>query len=298
MADWDQQEQGGKKSEYLGNHTYTTEAGHVVEFDNTPGDCRIHVYHKSGTFIEIKDDGAMITTAKGGRQDFNDKGRDEVTTGDFNLTVAGAINIYCTGNVIQHVDGNYELNVGGDLKVKVGGNELREVIGDQRTQVNGKTAHRSSGNRDEVTGGNKTETNNTEYFQSTGSEATVISGGSYAILAGDDFQAIATDQVGIGAGTICAIAGGTQVQVEAKTDTVFLTAADAVQITGNGSHPSFVFAKGSGRAGLCSDSNDVVLGAGALVKTRTDGGTKLEATTTVPASGKVVPGSGAGLSAA
>lgn len=289
MASWDQQEQGGKKTEYLGNHTYTTEAGHVIEIDNTPGDRRVHVYHASGTFIEIKDDGAMISTVKGRRQDFNDKGRDEVTTGEFNLTVAGAINIYCTGNVIQHVDGNYELNVGGDYKLKVGGNQLTEVLGDERKQVNGKASHRSSGDRDEITGGNKTETINREYFQSVGTEATVISGGSFAILAGDDFQAIAADQVGIGAGTIAAIAGGTQVQIEAKGDAVFVTAADAVQINGNGSHPSFIFAKGSGKGGVFSNSNDVVLGAGGLVKTQTDGGTKLEATSVVPASGKLVP---------
>jgi hypothetical protein len=289
MASWDQQEPGGKKSQYLGNHTYTTEAGHVVEFDNTPGDRRVHIYHASGTFIEIKDDGAMITTAKGDRQDFNDKGKHEVVTGEFGLTVNGPINIYCTGNVIQHVDGNYELNVGGDLKVKVGGNELREVIGDQRTQVNGKTAHRTSDNRDEVTGGNKTETINREYFQSIGTEATLISGGNFAVLAGEDFQAIATDQVGIGAGTIAAFAGGTQVQIESKTDATFINAGDAVQINGKGSFPSFIFSKGSGKAGVFSNSTDVVLGAGGLVKTQTDGGTKLENTSIVPASGKVVP---------
>jgi hypothetical protein len=289
MADWNQEKQGGNKTEYLGVHTYTTEAGHVVEFDNTPGDRRIHVYHASGTFIEIKDDGAMISTIKGKRQDFNDKGRDEVTTGEFNLTVAGAINIYCTGNVIQHVDGNYELNVGGDMKVKIGGNDLREVIGDQRTQVNGKTAHRTSKERDEVTGANKTETINREYFQSVGTEATIISGGNYAVLAGEDFQAIAADQVGIGAGTIAAFTGGFQVQIESKTDATFITAGDAIQINGKGSSPSFIFSKGSGKAGLFSNSNDVVLGAGGLAKTQTDGGTKLENQNVVPASGKLVP---------
>ena len=292
MANWDQEDRGGKKTEYLGNHVYTTEAGHVVEFDNTPGDRRIHVYHASGTFIEIKDDGAMISTVKGKRQDFNDKGRDEVITGDFNLTVAGQINIYCTGNVVHHVDGNYELNVGGDMKVKVGGNDLREVIGDQRTQVNGKTAHRTSDNRDEVTGGNKTETINREYFQSTGTDATVMAGGDYFIGAGDDIQAIATDQIGLGGGGIVAIGAGEQLQLK-STESTFIQSDDAIQITGRSAgYPSFIFNNGGGRAGVFSQDNDVVLGCGGKVRTTSDGGTKLENEPLVPASSKIVPGMG------
>jgi hypothetical protein len=295
MASWDQQEQGGKKTEYLGNHTYTTEAGHVIEFDNTPSDRRIHVYHASGTFIEIKDDGAMITTTKGGRQDFNDKGRDEIITGDFNLTVAGAINIYCTGNVIQHVDGNYELNVGGDLKVKVGGNELREVIGDQRTQVNGKTAHRSSGNRDEVTGGNKTETNNNEYFQSTGSEATVISGGNFAVLAGKDYQVIATEQVGIGSGGqmglasagIMSLKSESQIQSDAELGT-FIRDNYAINIISSGSGGALMAASAY-KAGIFSKDHDVRIGAGGKLLVETDDGSKIDTAATIPGIGGFYP---------
>ena len=76
MADYKEEAPGGKKSEHLGNHTYTTEAGHVVEIDNTPGDCRIHIYHRGGTFIEVKDDGALIMKVEGKTQEFNNNGRD------------------------------------------------------------------------------------------------------------------------------------------------------------------------------------------------------------------------------
>jgi hypothetical protein len=282
MSSWNQQEPGGKKSQYLGNHTYTTEAGHVVEFDNTPGDRRIHVYHASGTFIEIKDDGAMISTVKGERQDFNDKGKHEVVTGEFGLIVNGPINIYCTGNVIQHVDGNYELNVGGDLKVKVGGNELREVIGDQRTQVNGKTAHRTSKERDEVTGGNKTETNNNEYFQSTGSEATVISGGNFAVLAGKDYQVIATEQVGIGSGGqmglasagIMSLKSESQIQSDAKLGT-FIRDEYAINIISSGSGGALMAASAY-KAGIFSKDHDVRIGAGGKLLVETDDGSKID----------------------
>jgi hypothetical protein len=263
--------------------------------DNTPGDRRLHVYHASGTFIEIKDDGAIITTAKGKRQDFNDKGRDESITGQFNLTVDGAINIYCTGNVIQHVDGNYELNVGGDLKVKVGGNELREVIGDQRTQVNGKTAHRTSKERDEVTGANKTETINREYFQSIGTEATLISGGNFAVLAGQHFQVIATDQVGIGSGGQMGISSGhimhfrseSQIQTDAKQGT-FIRDDYAINLTGTTTKGIVLYSTGY-KVALFSGASDVRVGAVGQFLTQTDGGTKLDTAAVIPPAGSWIP---------
>ena len=40
-------------SEYPYNHVTHTEAGHVLEIDDTPEGERLHVYHAVGTFIEI-----------------------------------------------------------------------------------------------------------------------------------------------------------------------------------------------------------------------------------------------------
>ena len=160
-----EQTPGGKKSEYLGVHTYTTEAGHIVEIDNTPGDRRIHVYHASGTFIEIQDDGIMITKVEGKTQEFNNKGKDQKITGDFNISINGNCNMHVTGNLQHEVKGNYEIVTHGDFRVKAAGKNVMEFGGDQRVQVNGKTSHRSSGDRDEITGGNKTVTTNRDHFE-------------------------------------------------------------------------------------------------------------------------------------
>ena len=46
------------KFEYPHNHVTETESGHVIEVDDTKGKERIHVFHKSGTFIEIQ--GLMV----------------------------------------------------------------------------------------------------------------------------------------------------------------------------------------------------------------------------------------------
>lgn len=44
---------------YLTIATLETESGHLIELDDTPGDERIKVTHRTGTFIEIDKDGTM-----------------------------------------------------------------------------------------------------------------------------------------------------------------------------------------------------------------------------------------------
>lgn len=56
---------GEKKSEYAAkyphNKTITSESGHVLELDDTPKAERIHIYHKSGAYVEIFPDGSIVT---------------------------------------------------------------------------------------------------------------------------------------------------------------------------------------------------------------------------------------------
>ena len=56
---------GEKETKYAAkypfNKTVTTESGHVLELDDTPKAERIHVYHKSGSYVEIFPDGSIVT---------------------------------------------------------------------------------------------------------------------------------------------------------------------------------------------------------------------------------------------
>lgn len=58
-------ELGEKKTEYSAiypnNKTVNTRSGHVIEIDDTPSSERIHVYHKSGSYVEIFPDGSIVT---------------------------------------------------------------------------------------------------------------------------------------------------------------------------------------------------------------------------------------------
>ena len=271
MPSWNQEEQGGKKTEYLGNHTYTTEAGHVVEFDNTPGDRRIHVYHASGTFIEIQDSGIMITKVEDQTQEFNNKGKDQKVTGDFNISVNGNVNMHVTGNLVHEVKGNYNIVTHGDFTVKSKGNHLVEAGGDQRVQINGKTSHRASGDRDEITGGNKTVTTNRDHYEGVGGEMQLNVSSDLSVGAGNDVAINAVRQLGLAAlEDILSLAAGNQIQTAAKEGTI-IKDNSCVQITSFGSNPSFIYNAGTGPAALVGKTGGITLLSGGNIGARIEG---------------------------
>lgn len=90
------------KAQYPHNKTYTTKSGHAIEVDDTPGQERIHVYHKSGTYVEINKDGRMVTKVQG--DDY------EITVKNKEVFVGGNVKINVKGNVDYSVSGTFRLN--------------------------------------------------------------------------------------------------------------------------------------------------------------------------------------------
>ena len=50
---------------YPNNRVFQTPGGHLLEFDDTPGGERIHIWHKAGAFLEIHPDGTIVTVTPG-----------------------------------------------------------------------------------------------------------------------------------------------------------------------------------------------------------------------------------------
>ena len=96
------------KSKYPYNKTFTTESGHAIELDDTPGAERIHVYHKSGTYVEIDPTGRMVTKVMG--DDY------EVVVKNKNVLVAGNVKVQVNGNVDIKVNGSYNVTSSGNMK--------------------------------------------------------------------------------------------------------------------------------------------------------------------------------------
>ena len=113
-------------TKYPLNKVFATRTGHVVEIDDTEGAERIHIYHKSGTYIEVSSDGRTVTKVTGNNYVIHAQ-NDEIH-------VQGNVHVHVVGNVLMEVDKNFEMQVGGTCKIQSGG--TMTLIGGPDIQLN------------------------------------------------------------------------------------------------------------------------------------------------------------------
>jgi hypothetical protein len=95
------------------NHVQQTESGHVIELDDTPGAERVHVFHRSGSFIEFHPDGSVVYKCM--------KNGYRVTMADEHVKVAGNCHVAIDGNSTLYVKGNVDMQTDGDFNVQAKG---------------------------------------------------------------------------------------------------------------------------------------------------------------------------------
>lgn len=91
---------------YPYNRVFMSAAGHVIEIDDTPESERIHIWHKSGTHLEIGPDGTTVMRVMG--QDYKIVHKDGFVhmRGNMTVTVEDKAKIYVGGDAQLQVDGN------------------------------------------------------------------------------------------------------------------------------------------------------------------------------------------------
>lgn len=109
------------KGEYPFNRVIQTESGHIIEMDDTPGSERLHVYHKSGTFIEIDANGSVVKRTKGSSYEIIDKNNYVSIRGKTNISVSGACNIYVGADANIEVEGDTNVVCHNDITMQAGG---------------------------------------------------------------------------------------------------------------------------------------------------------------------------------
>ena len=152
-ASWDQPPApfGGQ---YPFNKVFETESGHVMEWDDTPGNERLSTFHRAGTYSDIDANGTRIDYIAGDNYLVMSKNGFVYVWGACNLTVGGKVNILCQSDATIKVEGNAEATFGGnldfgvaqnlnmavaqDFSLKVGGNFDVDVGADFATKVKGK----------------------------------------------------------------------------------------------------------------------------------------------------------------
>ena len=117
-------------AKYPTNHVFETETGHYVEFDDTEGNERIHLYHKKGTFIEIDSAGNMIIKTVGNVTNIVAGNMDTYVKGNYSVSAGGNIDIYAGKNLTEKVDGNVKITVTGNVESAITGSLTEEVTMD------------------------------------------------------------------------------------------------------------------------------------------------------------------------
>ena len=132
-------------AKYPYNHVSTTESGHIIERDDTPGKERTHDYHRSGTFTEVFPFGTKVTMIVRDNYEFvlgdnyvNIKKKDTGSLG-------GNMFINIEGDVYEFVQGNVERQVNGSVRETIRGNYHTFVHGDRSIAVDGSYAESVQG---------------------------------------------------------------------------------------------------------------------------------------------------------
>jgi len=123
-------------AEYPYNKVTETEpkdfiSGHIVEMDDTPGKERVHVWHKSGTFISVHPNGQSVTKVVHDNYEMNMRNKYEFVNNSRFITIWGDDRsivkkskqteiygreaMYVKGNSIKYISGDFALHVGSEL---------------------------------------------------------------------------------------------------------------------------------------------------------------------------------------
>lgn len=110
---------------YPYNKVTQTESGHVFELDDTPGAERVHIFHRSGSFVEFHPNGTVVF--KSMKDNYHISMADQFikVSGKCHLAVDGATTVYVKGDVDIQSDGNVNINAKKDFNVYADNINLR-----------------------------------------------------------------------------------------------------------------------------------------------------------------------------
>lgn len=109
-------------AKYPFNRAEETESGHLIEKDDTPGQERLCITHRTGSYVEFLKDGSVLYKSNKDKHDITSKAKYDAIGGTYNRTVGG--------KVIDKVLGGYDLAIsGGNLTINVAGSVSIKAIG-------------------------------------------------------------------------------------------------------------------------------------------------------------------------
>lgn len=159
--------------QYPRNKVFKTMSGHVLEFDDSPGETRIRIAHNSGTQKTYAHNGDSEEVITGNMYIFVEGDAETRIAGNETKYVEGNVTEYVEGNVTEYIKGNFITNVYGRRKeVSAHGSEYHTQNG---MNITGRRIdlNKGGGAAIEQTAGQFTYT--PEYAYSFGAAADLVS---------------------------------------------------------------------------------------------------------------------------
>lgn len=101
---WDEPSSTNSQAQYPFNNVTETASGHIIQIDDTEGNERIQIFHKTGAYIELKPDGNIVLKSS---NDFY-----EIAKGNFKQSVALKSDITINADKSELIGGNFNYTIG------------------------------------------------------------------------------------------------------------------------------------------------------------------------------------------
>jgi predicted chitinase len=124
-------------AQYPFNKVFESESGHIQEWDDTPGQERVHTYHRAGTYTEIDPNGTQVNYIVGDNFILMERNGCVHVSGECNITVDGNTNIYARSDANIQVEQNAKIEVGNNLEIGVATDTTLAVGGNMKIKVAG-----------------------------------------------------------------------------------------------------------------------------------------------------------------
>lgn len=121
---------------YPYNKVMETESGHVMEFDDTPENERVHIYHRKGTYTEIDANGTQVNRIVGDGYIISERNGYIYIGGDCSVTINGTARVLINADAVIDVTGDASMNVGGSLSLAAAADISLNAGGDLKISAN------------------------------------------------------------------------------------------------------------------------------------------------------------------
>jgi len=174
-------------STYPNNNVIETASGHVIEFDDTPNNERIRLYHTSGSYFEIKPDGTFVqksVNATGKNHFIAMADVEEHIAKNVRRLIEQNLDEIVSQNVRRHIGANLDEHITKTVTRQIDINLVDHVKGDATITVDGNLTWNVTGNVNMNCSGSYTDQITNGYTLNAASETISVSGDSSLTASG------------------------------------------------------------------------------------------------------------------